>query len=337
MLGFVAFAFSLLVPTLINAHMSIIFPLPYQNPTNKFATKPNYDINSPISASQWPCSGGSGPSVATLKAGEKSNIKFSGGAAHDGGSCQVALSYDDQKTFYVIHSFLGGCPVGEGTLEYTVPSDAPAGDATFAWVWHNKLGNREVYANCAGVTVEAGSGATPSVAFKERPDLFVANLDNGCTVLAGTDANYPNPGPDVTGSASGEPITGCSPINGIGNTVRGSDGSGGSAPPQSDPVEKPTPSLPPNDTQPSTPDSTAPIPSSTGISPAPINTAPSSPSELPFSEDGTCGPKLQCRPGFCCSSAGFCGNSELHCKGTNTTVQVKRLIRAPHGRFVKLA
>lgn len=270
-------------------------------------------------------------------------MKFSSGADHNGGSCQVALSYDGQKTFYVIHSFVGGCPVSGESISYTVPADAPEGEATLAWVWHNKIGNREVYSNCIGATVEKGSGgSTPAVAFNDRPDLFVANLGNGCEVPQGTVAIYPNPGPDVTGSTDGDAITGCQSINGIGNTRAGSSGGGGGSSPQRPPVLQPSPTegtAPPSTT--TTPPSNGPVisvppktPASSVVdAPAPSGTSPPSttPGEKTISSDGTCGGNVRCAAGFCCSSSGFCGNSELHCKGT--TPEQKRAVRAGHGRF----
>ena len=129
------------------AHLYITSPPPFRAKENPKASNPNFDISSPIKRAQWPCSGESGPSATTLKAGEQTTVQFSGGAAHDGGSCQLALSFDGQKTFYVVHSFIGRCPISGGSVSYTLPSDTPAGEATLAWVWHNKVGNREVYAN----------------------------------------------------------------------------------------------------------------------------------------------------------------------------------------------
>lgn len=196
---------------------------------------------------------------------------------------------------------------------------------------------------CAGVTIEAGSGgSTPAVAFNDRPDLFVANLDNGCSIPDGTIPVYPNPGPDVTGDTSGTPVTGCQPINGIGNTRSGSSGG---APQQPSPQPSET-VVPPSPTQVITPSSlptTVPIdgpvigvppkPSSPTVSdtPVPTGTAPTTPDAKSLSPDGTCGEKYRCAPGFCCSSSGFCGNSELHCRGTQPAV--RRAVRAAHGRF----
>ena len=52
-------------------------------------------------------------------------------------SCQFSLSYDQGKTFAVIASIIGGCPIAEA---YTIPipADVPAGTkALFAWTWQN--------------------------------------------------------------------------------------------------------------------------------------------------------------------------------------------------------
>lgn len=148
MLSSSLFAAALSLAVGVQAHMSITFPPPFDAPTNPAANPKNVDINAPINAAGFPCRGlhkKGVPSAATLIAGAESKITFSKGAPHAGGSCQVALSYD-QTSFYVIHSWQGGCPVdGEGSLSFTVPSDAPTGPATFAWTWINKLGNREFY------------------------------------------------------------------------------------------------------------------------------------------------------------------------------------------------
>lgn len=62
---------------------------------------------------------------------------------------QVSLSYDNAKTFYVIHSWQGGAsdPFRNdgGKYEFMVPRDAKTGKAIFAWSWINKRGAREFY------------------------------------------------------------------------------------------------------------------------------------------------------------------------------------------------
>lgn len=55
---------------------------------------------------------------------------------HNGGSCQVSLSFDEGKTFTVIKSYIGDCPHASGgnqNFEFTIPSSTPSGQAIFAW------------------------------------------------------------------------------------------------------------------------------------------------------------------------------------------------------------
>lgn len=72
-------------------------------------------------------------------------IAIAGGAPHNGGSCQASLSEDGGKTFRVIKSYEGNCPVAGTEYTFNVPMDAKDGTALFAWTWFNKVGNREMY------------------------------------------------------------------------------------------------------------------------------------------------------------------------------------------------
>lgn len=65
-----------------------------------------------------------------------------GVAAHNGGSCQVSVSYDIGRTFKVWKSFIGNCPRGavenelttsNQTFEFLIPQETPSGNAIFAW------------------------------------------------------------------------------------------------------------------------------------------------------------------------------------------------------------
>lgn len=85
----------------------------------------------------------------------------------------------------------------------------PTGDYTLAWTWFNKIGNREMYMNCAPVTVTGASGKTKRKAHGQRhshgasvakrasamsslPNMFVANIGNGCsTAESGTTLAIP--------------------------------------------------------------------------------------------------------------------------------------------------
>ena len=108
-------------------------------------------MTSPLNAdgSNFPCKGfqkdvpGVSQAVTTLTAGKATTVSFrAGGATHLGGSCQFSLSYDNGKTFGVIHSVIGGCPLQE-SYTFTVPGNAPAGkNILLSWSWQNKVGNR---------------------------------------------------------------------------------------------------------------------------------------------------------------------------------------------------
>jgi hypothetical protein len=108
-------------------------------------------------------------------------MELEGSATHDGGSCQLALTYDQGETFKVIESILGDCPIAK-KYDFTIPSDAPDGEALLAWTWFNKVGNREMYMNCAFVTVGGGSKG------KQVP----AHHANKHTIEQADHPNHPN-------------------------------------------------------------------------------------------------------------------------------------------------
>lgn len=133
--------------------------------------------------------------VTTWSAGGTYNYTVAGSATHGGGSCQLVMSYDYGQTWQVIFSYIGGCMVEGSTTEFTLPADAPNGEAMFGWNWFNRVGNREMYQNCAVVTItNGGGGLSPSV----YPVPFVANAGvNGCSTVEGQDPVFPEPGPNV--------------------------------------------------------------------------------------------------------------------------------------------
>ncbi|KAH8601119.1 hypothetical protein B0O99DRAFT_493144, partial [Bisporella sp. PMI_857] len=222
------------------AHMEMESPAPLRSKFNKNAKTVDNDLTAPIGRAQFPCKGyltdlgtDAGASVATYAPGSSQTFTITGGAEHGGGSCQISLSYDKGASFTVIKSIIGGCPASGKAFAFNVPSDAPSGDAVLAWTWFNKIGNPEMYMNCASVTIGSASKEkrADSVAFSARPGMFVANLDNGCkSKQEGGIVVFPNPGPDVEGSTTGDSgISGtCAAVNGVGGDT--GSGSGGSAP-----------------------------------------------------------------------------------------------------------
>ncbi|PLB51949.1 hypothetical protein P170DRAFT_422879 [Aspergillus steynii IBT 23096] len=248
--GFVS---ALLGATAVQGHMLMNTPAPYG------ADSLN---NSPLEAdgSDFPCKQRDGVYAAAsseniLNIGEANPLKFTGSATHGGGSCQVSLTKDLEPTkdskWMVIKSIEGGCPVnaegnlpenpdGSGSTEfkYTIPDGIEPGKYTLAWTWFNRIGNREMYMNCAPVTVKGGSSAKRSPVKRDAsfPDLFVANV-NGCTTPEGKDIRFPNPGEEVEyagdeanlAAEGSEACTGTPSFGGSGNTPASGGSSGGSS------------------------------------------------------------------------------------------------------------
>ncbi|PWW71881.1 Lytic polysaccharide monooxygenase, partial [Tuber magnatum] len=135
------------------------------------------------------------------------NFTLSGTAVHGGGSCQASISEDGGKTFRVIRSYVGGCPAVGKSFEFVVPKEAKSGDALFAWTWFNNVGNREMYMNCAAVTISDGG----SKGLSHLPEIFQANLGSGCETVPGKDLLFPAPGNDVAivNSAATAPVGAC--------------------------------------------------------------------------------------------------------------------------------
>ncbi|KAJ5129111.1 hypothetical protein N7526_007277 [Penicillium atrosanguineum] len=256
--------------TSASAHMQMSKPYPIRSPLNKDSdSQKDYSYTNPLqsSGSDYPCKGYAKDkfeSQATYAQGQEYEMELEGSATHDGGSCQIALTYDQGKTFKVIESMLGNCPIDK-KYNFTVPTDAPSGEALLAWTWFNKVGNREMYMNCAFVTIGGDSKGkqVPAVApahskaegqkvhhmqqmehaheahvnhpplehaahpnaqpkeqrdvawmetqskvasFDSLPDLFVANVDQEgkCVTIEGEAVNFPKPGDNVVGEASGK-------------------------------------------------------------------------------------------------------------------------------------
>lgn len=207
-------------PILINGHMQLISPfaLNQQNNPNAKSGTVDYNYAAPLdgSGANYPCKGHlsalggpAGASVATWKAGSTQSFTIGGGAAHMGGSCQASLSEDSGKSFRVMKSYIGGCPVPNKAFTFTVPKEAMSGPAVFAWTWFNNQGNREMYMNCASVTITDGGSGMGGL----YPYTFRANIGNGCSTEGGTDVVFPNPGKDVenVSTKTAPPIGDCGP------------------------------------------------------------------------------------------------------------------------------
>ena len=85
---------------------------------------------------------------------------------------------------------MGDCPL-KPNWDFTIPSNAAGGEAILAWSWFNLVGNREMYMNCAPVTIEGNNGAGGIAAL---PPLFAANVGNGCKTVEGKETVFAQPG-----------------------------------------------------------------------------------------------------------------------------------------------
>jgi hypothetical protein len=99
------------------------------------------------------------------KAGQTIKTEYEVGAAHGGGHCQWALSYDNGKTWVVIHTIIRDCLKnipngGNYSVNVKIPSSAPSGKAIFQWIWNNAVGNRELYSNCVDVEIKGKKGGS---------------------------------------------------------------------------------------------------------------------------------------------------------------------------------
>lgn len=251
-----------LLASAANAHMLLAQPKPYGTPNN-----------GPLAAdgSNFPCkatSNSDGP-VTTMAIGSQQQLVFQGEAVHGGGSCQVSLTTDNPATknskWMVIHSIIGGCPsrnaagnLGEdaGQMDpdkynYNIPQGITPGTYTLAWTWFNRIGNREMYMNCANVKITGGSGKRdvdvsetddfansttlgerddfvhPELAVRAAsfPPMFVANIPTSdCVTPDSQNVLFPDPGASVESAAASpaqKPVAPSGPKCG---------GSGGAAP-----------------------------------------------------------------------------------------------------------
>ncbi|GAA95388.1 uncharacterized protein L969DRAFT_101359 [Mixia osmundae IAM 14324] len=182
------------------AHMELKHPWPFRSsfdPNNNWSTI-DYSMTNPLwlNGSNYPCKHyhtqyRSMPVVDTLVAGSSYQLQISGTAYHDGGSCQIAISYDGGQTWGVIHSIVGGCPLVP-TYDFIVNPDLPStSKALLSWTWINsKVGFRNLYQNCAIVRVNGSISRSITL-----PALYLANVQGTqCLTVEGTEPVYPVPG-----------------------------------------------------------------------------------------------------------------------------------------------
>lgn len=211
------------------AHMIMNTPTPYN--LHKLQTSPLGPATGGQVAVPFPCHGNfSITEITNVTAGSTQTVKFTGSAIHGGGSCQFSVNYGDQPSddpskWKVIYSIIGGCPAdAQGNIEGSAPNDEdgrpdgrkcgnsfgkecvrqfdipipkglPNGRFSFGWTWFNKIGNREMYMNCAPMVMTGGSDSNGTAFLDSLPPIFVANVAGlaQCTTNDGI-LNVPNPG-----------------------------------------------------------------------------------------------------------------------------------------------
>ncbi|KPV76822.1 uncharacterized protein RHOBADRAFT_6848, partial [Rhodotorula graminis WP1] len=186
------------------AHMELSSPLAIYSKSDPQTAEANkdYSMTSPLEkdGSNWPAKGRATKDivdaiepVATLVAGDDFSWDLAGTATHNGGSCQVGVSYDYMATQVVIASWIGDCPLKK-PYTFKVPEKLPGcSKCLFFWSWFNRTGNREMYQNAAVVSI---SGTSTSFT---GPQAFRMNTfgDGVCSLIAEEPVVFPAPGDQV--------------------------------------------------------------------------------------------------------------------------------------------
>ncbi|KAF9347649.1 hypothetical protein BGX26_000889 [Mortierella sp. AD094] len=173
------------------AHVGLLRPCARGSPRTGCPAPSNgqsidYDLNAPIGTSgskDAPLCKQTKPSATRtiVKAGQSISTTYSIGAAHGGGHCQWAISYDGQN-WVVLKTMIREClkvTGGEYSVSVPIPKDAPAGKATFMWLWNNAIGNRELYSNCADIEIQGG----PTKGHISGVSPLIANYGSGSLVI----------------------------------------------------------------------------------------------------------------------------------------------------------
>ncbi|KAG0213592.1 hypothetical protein BGX28_004009 [Mortierella sp. GBA30] len=179
----------------------------------------DYDINSPIGTHDTInspiCKHKVPYATRTMyKAGETISTQYSVGANHGGGHCQWALSYDDGKTWVVLHTLIRDCLKNANqqySVPVTIPANAPSGKATFMWLWNNAVGNRELYSNCADIEIKGQDGGelkgvAPLIANYGPNSQRIGEFPNA-NQADGHELFDKRPSVTITVSGSGRPTT----------------------------------------------------------------------------------------------------------------------------------
>ncbi|KAK4209450.1 hypothetical protein QBC37DRAFT_294553 [Rhypophila decipiens] len=235
----VALAAIALFAPLASSHIIMSLPQPYNFKTDPFVQKDPLDGDSFKFPCQGRGHTVDSDITTVVAGGAPMPVTFTGTAAHGGGSCQFSVSYDDPQAaggwnasskFKTIYTLIGGCPAssagnlkdsGTGALdnadgphcgndsgkecirEFLIPFPKflKNGPAVFSWTWHNRVGNHEIYQNCAPIIITGGTEDESEI--EALPEIFLGNLPavqtdvpgyKPCHLGQGQTVNYPNPG-----------------------------------------------------------------------------------------------------------------------------------------------
>ncbi|KAL2255590.1 hypothetical protein VTK26DRAFT_3061 [Humicola hyalothermophila] len=148
------------------AHLIMSTPTPY----NHHGTAKLVQVDPLGSGLPFPCQG------------------LSDTVSHGGGSCEVRVTYDFPPPHQPVHDSGAECI---RQFDVPIPKGLRNGNATLAFSWFNKIGNREMYHNCAPVEITGGDGDEEFIGGLPAP--IVANIPGECAT--GNDVlNIPNPG-----------------------------------------------------------------------------------------------------------------------------------------------
>ncbi|TKA28704.1 hypothetical protein B0A50_03032 [Salinomyces thailandicus] len=208
--------------TLAAGHLIITSPIPFG--VDSLNNSPLVDAKPGTSQSDYPCKQRSGvydiSSMNHVQVGKPNLLSFEGSASHGGGTCQLVITTDLEPTanttFKLFQTYEGNCPVvsdgNTGTDKFTwaLPEGTPNGRLTFAWMWFNRIGNRELYMNCAPLDVTGGSDSSDF--YESLPNAYVVNMPTEeCATVDSADAEIPFPGQYVLKNPSASIVAATGP------------------------------------------------------------------------------------------------------------------------------
>ncbi|KAI7826474.1 hypothetical protein BC939DRAFT_475688 [Gamsiella multidivaricata] len=193
-IAFLCLCFLYLLPlaSVSQAHVGLLRPCSRGSPRAGCPPVSNgqyidYDLNSPIGTHDIKNAPLCKQTIAsatrtTVQAGQDLKTEYSIGATHGGGHCQWALSYDNGKTWVVLKTLIRRCLQNASasySVDVPIPKNAPNGKAIFMWLWNNAIGDRELYSNCADITIKGGvnggslKGVAPLIANYGNSSLLI--------------------------------------------------------------------------------------------------------------------------------------------------------------------